>query len=109
MESQEGKLETADFAVAVFSADDRVESRGVEKATPRDNTVFELGLFAGARGEKDHSLQFKRGGDIKVPSDLAGISSLRYKPWSKARSQKLQRLAESSLNGLLRWLRDIHT
>lgn len=78
MESLEGKLATADFAVAVFSADDRIESRGVEKVAPRDNTVFELGLFAGAIGRERSFFAVQKGADIKVPSDLAGISSLRY-------------------------------
>ncbi len=78
MESLEGKLSTADFAVAIFSADDRIESRGEEKVAPRDNTVFELGLFAGAIGRERSFFAVQKGADIKVPSDLAGISSLRY-------------------------------
>lgn len=78
LESLEGKLETADFTVAIFSADDKVESRGVEKVAPRDNTVFELGLFAGAIGRDRSFFAVQKGEDIKVPSDLAGITSLRF-------------------------------
>ena len=80
MESLESKLETADFTVAIFSADDKVESRGVEKVAPRDNTVFELGLFAGAIGRERSFFALPKGADIKVPSDLAGITSLRFDP-----------------------------
>lgn len=78
LESLEDKLETADFTVAIFSADDKVESRGVEKVAPRDNTVFELGLFAGAIGRERSFFAIQKGADVKVPSDLAGITSLRF-------------------------------
>lgn len=78
MESLQAKLESSDFTVAVFSADDRVESRGKETVAPRDNTVFELGLFAGALGRERSFFAVQRDEDIKIPSDLAGITSLRF-------------------------------
>ena len=78
MESLEAKLYSADFCVAIFSADDRVESRGWENVAPRDNTVFELGLFAGAIGRSRSFFAVQKGRDIKIPSDLAGITSLRF-------------------------------
>ena len=78
MESLEAKLSAADFCVAVFSADDRIESRGRESVAPRDNTVFELGLFAGAIGRERSFFAVQKGRDIKIPSDLAGITSLRF-------------------------------
>ncbi|WP_146592511.1 TIR domain-containing protein [Puniceibacterium confluentis] len=80
MESLESKLETADFTVAIFSADDTVKSRGVERLAPRDNTVFELGLFAGAIGRERSFFAIQKHIDLKVPSDLAGITSLRFGP-----------------------------
>lgn len=78
MESLEGKLEVSDFAVAIFSADDKVISRGEEKVAPRDNTVFELGLFGGAIGRSRSFFAVQAGVDLKIPSDLAGITSLRF-------------------------------
>lgn len=78
MESLEGKLDSSDFAVAIFSADDKVESRGQEKFAPRDNTVFELGLFGGAIGRERSFFAVEKGQDLKIPSDLAGITSLRF-------------------------------
>ena len=78
MESLEAKLSSADFCVAIFSADDRVESRGRESVAPRDNTVFELGLFAGAIGRQRSFFAVQKGRDIKIPTDLAGITSLRF-------------------------------
>lgn len=78
MESLEAKLASADFTVAVFSADDKVESRGQERVAPRDNTVFELGLFSGAIGRDRSFFAVQKSEDIKIPSDLAGITSLRF-------------------------------
>lgn len=78
MESLEEKLFSVDFSVAIFSADDKIESRGKEKLAPRDNTVFELGLFAGAIGRERSFFAVPKGVDIKIPSDLAGITSLRF-------------------------------
>src|SRR2546421_578814 len=41
----------ADFAVVLFTADDRIKNGRKEEAlAPRDNCVFELGLFMGALG-----------------------------------------------------------
>lgn len=82
MESLEAKLTSADFTVAIFSADDKVESRGVEKVAPRDNTVFELGLFAGAIGRERSFFAVQKDEDVKIPSDLAGVTSLRF-GWPK--------------------------
>ncbi len=68
----------ADFAVLVFGPDDKVISRGHESEAPRDNVVFELGLFMGAIGRSRTFLVLPHGVDIKIPSDLLGITPLRY-------------------------------
>jgi CAP12/Pycsar effector protein, TIR domain len=41
-----------DLAVLVLTADDVVASRGDVSCAPRDNVVFELGLFIGALGRE---------------------------------------------------------
>ncbi len=78
MESLEVQLELMDFAVAIFSADDKVRSRKKELSAPRDNTVFELGLFAGKIGRDRSFFVVPKGVRLKIPSDLAGITSARY-------------------------------
>ena len=45
---------------------------------PRDNIVFELGLFMGALGRSRTFLVQPRGAGLKVPSDLMGITPLTY-------------------------------
>ena len=45
-------LKRFDFAVFVFSPDDKVTSRGSTSDAARDNVVFELGLFMGRLGRE---------------------------------------------------------
>jgi predicted nucleotide-binding protein len=40
-------LDPVDFAVLICTGDDVTSSRGAEQVTPRDNVIFELGLFMG--------------------------------------------------------------
>jgi CRP/FNR family cyclic AMP-dependent transcriptional regulator len=47
IEDLERELQRSDFAVLVAGADDQVISRGSSAGAPRDNVVFELGLFMG--------------------------------------------------------------
>lgn len=52
LESLTKALEAADFAVLVLTPDDFTESRGDSAPSPRDNVVFELGLFLGRLGRE---------------------------------------------------------
>ena len=78
VESLERELARVDFAALVLSPDDTVISRDSEVLAPRDNLVFELGLFMGALGHSRTFLLHPRGSDIKIPSDLAGFTPLTY-------------------------------
>ncbi|RNL51847.1 hypothetical protein D7003_14925 [Arthrobacter oryzae] len=69
---------TVDFAVMVLGPDDLVASRDVTKPAPRDNVVFELGLFMGALGPERTYMVLPAGADLKLPSDVAGITYLPY-------------------------------
>lgn len=68
----------ADFAVLVISPDDIIESRGIEMCGPRDNILFELGLFMGGISRERTFMVKPRDKDIKIPSDLIGIKPLEY-------------------------------
>lgn len=76
--SLERELSKVDFAILLLSPDDKVISRDTTIDAPRDNIVFELGLFMGALGHSRTFLVYPYGIDIKIPTDLAGITPLTY-------------------------------
>ena len=80
IESLEQVLRTVDFAALVLSPDDTVISRGAMTDAPRDNIILELGLFMGVLGHSRTFLIYPRGIDVKIPTDLAGITPLTYLP-----------------------------
>jgi len=47
IESLTVALSRFDFAVLVLTPDDVVQSRSIDRPGPRDNVIFELGLFMG--------------------------------------------------------------
>ncbi len=68
----------ADFAALVLTADDITVSRHKSKPSPRDNVIFELGLFIGALGRERVFILKPRGVDVRIPSDLLGVVWLEY-------------------------------
>ncbi len=68
----------SDFAVLLLTPDDMTASRGKKKASPRDNVVFELGLFMGALGRERTFLVTPRAVDIKLPTDLLGMTHVQF-------------------------------
>ena len=89
-----------DFAAFVFAQDDWTTTDTSEpgQASPRDNVVFEAGLFGGALGIRRTFILHANGS--KVPSDLLGLTSVRYDPAAspaeiRAINQKLRKAIES--------------
>lgn len=78
IESLEAQLDASDFAIAVAQQDDLTMERGKQVATPRDNVIFELGFFMGRLGRHRALLMEPREG-VKLPTDLAGITTVPYK------------------------------
>lgn len=80
LEDLVAKINEVDFAVLVVTPDDMVESRDVRKQAPRDNVLLELGICIGALGRERSFLLYDRTKDIKLPSDLAGITPATFQP-----------------------------
>ena len=80
IESLERESRKVDFAALVLSPDDKVTSRYTTINAPRDNLVFELGLFMGALGHSRTFLVHPSLSEIKIPSDVKGITSMMYDP-----------------------------
>src|SRR5215468_6772033 len=72
-----------DFAAFVFAQDDWT-TKGTStdepsgQASPRDNVVFEAGLFGGALGIRRTFILHANG--AKLPTDLLGLTSIPYDP-----------------------------
>jgi hypothetical protein len=72
-----------DFAAFVFAQDDWTTNTPTEapastpgQASPRDNVVFEAGLFGGVLGMRRTFILHASGS--KLPTDLLGLTSVRY-------------------------------
>src|SRR5262245_17579392 len=72
-----------DFAAFVFARDDWTtigppssDPEGAGQASPRDNVVFEAGLFGGVLGMRRTFILHSSGS--KLPSDLFGLTCVRY-------------------------------
>ena len=94
-----------DFAAFVFARDDwtaaslpAAPAAGSGQASPRDNVVFEAGLFGGALGM--HRTFILHASGSKLPSDLLGFTCVRYGEATnasemKAINQKLRKAIEN--------------
>jgi len=94
-----------DFAVFVFARDDWTsssppvsDSTASGQASPRDNVVFEAGLFGGTLGMRRTFILHANG--TKLPSDLLGLTCVRYGEATTAGemkivNQKLRKAIES--------------
>ena len=72
-----------DFAVFIFAQDDwtsvapaTADDSAAGQASPRDNVVFEAGLFGGVLGMRRTFILHANG--AKLPTDLLGLTSVRY-------------------------------
>ena len=74
----ERQVRESDFAVLVLGADDVVESRNEKSDAPRDNVIFELGLFMGALSHERTFMVIPHESAIKIPTDLLGLIPLKY-------------------------------
>jgi Predicted nucleotide-binding protein containing TIR-like domain len=72
-----------DFAALILTGDDLLTSREATTLGPRDNVLFELGLFMGRLGRERTFVIRARGDQVKIPSDLAGLTTATY-DWPRA-------------------------
>lgn len=80
LESLETAVNSSDFAIAVAQFEDIVEVRGEKRRALRDNVLFELGMFMGRLGRRRTLLVHPRLPDLKLPSDLHGLTPVGYNP-----------------------------
>jgi Predicted nucleotide-binding protein containing TIR-like domain len=78
VESLEKELAQCDFGVMTLTADDQSLSRGHVSMAPRDNVLFELGLFMGHLGRERTYFVCDNRQDLKIPTDLLGVKPAIY-------------------------------
>ncbi|HEY1337979.1 MAG TPA: TIR domain-containing protein [Bryobacteraceae bacterium] len=96
-----------DFAAFIFARDDWTtksplasETSESGQASPRDNVVFEAGLFGGVLGMRRTFILHANG--AKLPSDLLGLTCIRYgealtPTEMRAINQKLRKAIENEI------------
>lgn len=67
-----------DFAIIIFTPDDTLIKRGVEYSSPRDNVIFELGLFIGTLGRGRTFLVYDADIKFHIPSDISGVTAATF-------------------------------
>jgi CRP/FNR family cyclic AMP-dependent transcriptional regulator len=80
MERLEEIIDSVDFGVLVCTQDDQIinVARGVDMQAPRDNVILELGMCIGSLGRKRAFFVKPRTRDLKIPSDLLGITPIDF-------------------------------
>jgi hypothetical protein len=102
LESLVAAVDDYDFATLVLTPDDLLEKRDVKGRSPRDNVLFELGLFMGALGRDRTFIVHSRTKRPMLPSDLAGITPATYEERSNLEAAlgpactKIKRAIEST-------------
>ena len=72
--SLQGHLHDSDFACFVFGPDDDATIKGELLKVPRDNVVYEAGLFSGHLGPDRCFVAVPKSVEVHVPTDLAGMT-----------------------------------
>ena len=92
IESLLNALDRFDFAILVLSPDDLKVSRNQEHMGPRDNVLFELGLFMGRLGKKRTFVVCSGNPQVRLPRISLELPS-RHTMVSVPIETSLQRLA----------------
>lgn len=77
-------------AIIISTCDDKIWYRGTESMAPRDNILFEMGLFIKALGTKHVALVFcknENGDSPKIPTDIQGLNVIFFERGKKAANE----------------------
>ena len=80
IEALEDAAKAYDYAIFVFTPDDLIQRRDKQSSVPRDNVIFEAGLFIGQLTRFKAFVVQPRGRNIQLPTDLNGLTTATYDP-----------------------------
>jgi len=78
IESLEKELDRADFAVVILTGDDSGNVRRKQVNLPRDNVIYELGLFTGRLGRERCFFFVDGDSGTHIASDLSGVKAVVF-------------------------------
>jgi len=96
-----------DFAIFVLGRDDVTESRGSSVASPRDNVIFESGLFTAMLGRERTFYVVDKAG-TKIPSDWAGLGCMTFDDEQTRPRDKVYDAVRTIRQQLSTWQPDRH-
>lgn len=72
-------------SIFIYTSDDKTWYRGKSVGKPRDNVVFEHGLFSGKLGRTKSIIV--KSGNVRLPSDLSGVTHIDFSEGKKANGE----------------------
>ena len=96
------KASEVDFAAFILGQEDKTISRGKVKTSPRDNVIFEAGLFAGKLGISNVFLIVDEKGS-KLPSDINGLVYITYNSETQKISDAIKRAGMTIRSQVKSW------
>ena len=84
----EDAIEASDYVIAVVRPDDTLISRGETSFSARDNVHLEYGIALGKLGRKRSVLLVDAAPELRLPSDLAGLTTARYRASTNAEMKR---------------------
>jgi hypothetical protein len=79
LEALERVAKEVDYGIFVITPDDLRKSATRSGPIPRDNVIFELGMFVGTIGRRRTFLIVPSDIELHLPSDLSGLVQARYR------------------------------
>ena len=89
------------YAIMLVTPDDKVEIRGKKiKFIPRDNVIFELGLFLGSLGRERTFCVVPSNSNLKMLSDWSGITNATFKYAKRPRKNMISYYLETAVRSI---------
>lgn len=86
--------ESVDFAILILSPDDQLNYRENQYYAPRDNVIFESGIFMSKVGRERVFLLSAEEDNLKYPTDIAPIQRVLYQDLEQSLLSAVESISE---------------